>query len=125
MPTMKVTIQNGAAHGLSRRDVEAAVALFPARWSRRVAQIVLYQAAVGRLEARFYPQGQALGLFWPAPPASASKTDGLMELLLALSIVDERGELPARLSPALRQRHLSSTAPLLARCRALVGENAD
>ena len=121
---MKVTVQNGAAHGLSRRDVETIIPLVPASWSAAVHQIVLYQGDSPDLKSAFYPKNKLLGLFWPAPAESASKADGVQELLVALSVVAERGELPERLSPALRERHLGEVADVLHRCLAQVVPDA-
>jgi hypothetical protein len=121
---MKVTVQNGAAHGLTRRDVEAIIPLLPASWARCVEQIVLYQGETPQLRASFYPKQKTLGLFWPVPSESASKEEGLQELLLALSIVAERGDLPDRVSPALRERHEAELAALGRRCLIKVVPNA-
>jgi hypothetical protein len=74
---MKVTVQNGAAHGLSRRDVEAVIPLLPASWSNRVDQLVLYQGESAAVKASFYPKKKLLGLFWAMPTESASKAEGL------------------------------------------------
>jgi len=121
---VRVTIQNGAVHGLSRAELEAIVPLFPSSWARRVSHIVLYQSRGSEVTASFYPQKNALGLFWPAPRGSVSKAVGLQELLVALSIVDERDELPARVSTSLRERHVAGVADLLSRCLPLLSENA-
>jgi hypothetical protein len=121
---MKVTVQNGAAHGLSRRDVETIIPLVPASWSGGVRQIVLYQGDSSDLKAVFYPKKKLLGLFWPVPAESASKPDGVQELLVALSVVAERRELPERLSPALRERHVAEVADVLRRCLAKVAPDA-
>ena len=94
---MKVTVQNGAAHGLSRRDVESIVPLLPPVWSKSVAQITLYQGSIPAAEVKFYPKEKILGLFWPTPSDSISKSQGLNELLLALSVISEHGHLPTRL----------------------------
>ena len=121
---MKVTVQNGAIHGLSRRDVEAIVPLLPGSWSGRVRQIVLYQGDSPDLKLTFYPKAQIIGLFWPVPKEAASKADGLRELLLALSVVAERGELPKRLSNPVRTRHLESLGELMQTCLSQVAANA-
>jgi hypothetical protein len=121
---MKVTVQNGAAHGLSRREVEAIIPLLPTPWSNRVGQIVLYQGDTLTLRSSFYPKEKLLGLFWPVPVEAASKAQGLQELLLALSVIAELGELPGRLSPALRERHLAGMSELLQCCLAQVTSNA-
>jgi hypothetical protein len=121
---MKVTVQNGAAHGLSRRDVEAMIPLFPMSWSSCVQQIVLYQGDTPALKSAFYPKKKLLGFFWPVPVEAASKSEGVQELLVALSVVAERGELPDRLSPAARDRHMENVADVLRRCLAQVVPDA-
>lgn len=121
---MKVTVQNGAVDGLSRRDVEAIVPLFPASWEARSKQIVLYQGDTSGLKVSFYPKEGLLGLFWPVPVESASKADGVKALLVALSVVAERGELPQRLGSAVRARHEEQVGPLLKRCLSQVVPNA-
>ena len=121
---MKVTVQNGASHGLSRRDVEAMLLLLPASWSSGVRQIVLYQGDTCQLKSVFYPKEKLLRVFWPMPAESASKADGVRELLIALSVVTERGALPERLSPSLRQRHLDELVNVLRRCLAQVVSDA-
>ena len=121
---MKVTVQNGATTGLSRRDLEAVIPLFPPSWSSAVQQVVLYQGETSLLKLVLYPKEKLLGLFWPVPAKSASKAEGLQELMLALSVIAERGELPERLSPATRERHLVEVDALLQRCPAKVLWNA-
>lgn len=120
---MKVTIQNGAAHGLSRRDIEAIVPELPPSWAKHVKQIVLYQAKGSELTASYYPKEQIVGLFWPLPEGAISKAEGLRALLLALSVVDERGELPERLATSVRERHLLGVSELFSLCLALVNED--
>ena len=121
---MKVTVQNGAAHGLSRREVEAIIPLFPPAWSTPVQQIVLYQGQGDDVSAAFYPEKHLLGLFWPVDVASVSKAAGLEELLVALSVVAERGELPARLSKSIRGRHAADVATIHANCLEAMARNA-
>lgn len=121
---MKVTVQNGATHGLSRQEVESMVPLFPPSWSKHVKHIVLYQGDGPEVTASFYPKEQILGLFWPDKAASAPKTEGVRELLVALSVVKERGELPARLSASLRKRHQSEVAHVLSVCLPRVAADA-
>ena len=113
---MKITIQNGAAHGLSRRDLEAIIPLFPKAWAASIQQIVLYQGQGPGVRAEFYPKKQLLGFFWPADVASVSKMDGLEELLVALSVASERGEIPEHLAKATRERHVAEVAGILASC---------
>jgi hypothetical protein len=121
---MKITVQNGAAHGLSRRDLEAVIPLFPASWMRCVKQVVLYQGAGEALRASYYPKDQILGLFWPAPGSQATKQQAVTELLLALSVIAERGELPAQLATSLRERHLRALDGLCALTYEAMAQNA-
>lgn len=121
---MKVTVQNGAAHGLSRRDVETIVPLFPETWSAFVQQIVLYQAKGPNVSATFYPKAHLLGFFWPVNVESVSKAKGLEELLVAMSVAVERGELPENLSKSVRKRHAAEVAGVLANCLAALERNA-
>lgn len=121
---MKVTIQNGAEHGLTRLEVEAIVPLFPSAWSKSVQQIVLYQSLTGSLATTYHPKQRLLGLHWPRPKELASKENGIRELLLAISVAVELGELPSKLANAVRLRHLEAVEELRSRCSALVAQNA-
>jgi hypothetical protein len=121
---MKVVVQNGAAHGLSRRDVEAVIPLFPSAWSTAVQQITLYQGREQKVSVSFYPKQQILGLFWPAEASSVPKAEALRELLLALSVVSDRGELPARLPASVRERHNAATGELYAKCLEALSRDA-
>ena len=114
---MKVTVQNGASHGLSRNDVERLVLLFPPAWSSLVKAIVLYQGSEPSIVVSFYPKSGTIGLFWPPKSApQPSKSEAVEELLVALAIVAERGALPARISPSLRSRSLNETADIRDLC---------
>lgn len=121
---MKVTIQNGATHGFTRRDVEAIIPLLPESWSASVQQIVLYQAKGPGVSAVFYPKAHSLGLFWPADVETVSKAEGLEALLVALSVASERGEVPERLSKSMRKEHSSKIAGPLADCLGAMARNA-
>jgi hypothetical protein len=58
------------------------------------------------------------------PAGAASKAEGVRELLLALSVAVERGELPERLSSSLPARHLEELIGLMSRCLSKVMPNA-
>lgn len=122
---MKVTIQNGSRHGLARFEVEAMIPLFPRSWGRLVEQVVLYQGDGAGVTAAYFPKERLLGLYWPASGGIASKPDSILELLLSLSIVEERGELPAKPSRALRGRHLAAVREIFRGCMQVLEEMAD
>ena len=121
---MKVTVQNGAEHGLTRLDVESIDPLFPPAWAKCVEQIVLYQSLTDSLTTTYYPGQRVIGLHWPRPKELASKEEGIRELLLALSVAAELGELPSKLAKSVRLRHLEALEELRAQCSLVVAENA-
>jgi hypothetical protein len=114
---MKVTVQNGSLHGISRSELEAMVPLFPEAWSNAVNSIVLCQAADPMFRVTYHPKERVAGLHWPAsaevPP---TKEEALAELLVSLAVISERRELPRRVSKALRSRFLAETSALRAKC---------
>ena len=96
---MKVIVQNGATHTLSRKQAEAIVALFPASWIKSVDSLTLYQGNGESLHVAHYPKARAVGLFWPSlshpRPTAAEATQ---ELLVAMAIATKRGNLPPKVS---------------------------
>lgn len=122
---MKVTVQNGANHGLSRANVEAMLRHFPWTWSRTVDAIVLYQHQQPDLLCQYYEKERILGLFWPsAEREHPTKVEAVEEMLVALSAIAERGSLPTRLSASLRQQYLDDVASVRAKCLEVIGEDA-
>lgn len=114
---MKVVIQNGAAHPFPRAQAEAMVALFPGRWLKTVKSLTFYQARGSSLEFKHHPEEQALGMFWPsAANLQPTPVEAVHELLVALAIVAERGNLPSRVSSSLRAWAEQEVAELAARC---------
>jgi hypothetical protein len=116
---VRVTIQNGATHGLSRDDVERLVPLFPSAWSRLVKSIVLYQSSETGFSVSFYPKEGIIGLFWPPQSLGhPSKSEAIEDFLVAMAIVAERGVLPERISKSLRSRTLDEIADVSELCLA-------
>lgn len=120
---MKVTVQNGAAHGLSRKEVEAMVQVFPVAWARLVKSIVLYQGEAD-IDVSFHPKEQIVGLYWPAVSVGHSKAEAIEVLLVALAVVADRGELPSRISPTLRSRLLEQVSEVHQKCLGIVAQDA-
>ena len=121
---MKIIVQNGASHGLSRRKAEALVELFPSSWSNAIKALTLYQGEGPAVEFRHYPKEQSFGMFWP--PASCAQpvlAEAVGELLVALAIVVEQGSLPQRVSSSLRRRAEQSVCELASRCNNLLEHN--
>ena len=121
---MKITVQNGSKHGLSRKDVEAIVGLFPASWSRLANSVVLYAGKEPTVHVTYYQKNKTVGLFWPiSQPAEISKAVAIEELLLAFSVIAEDGALPARLSASARASLLAQVADLNAACLKVVSSH--
>ena len=119
---MRVIVQNGAQHGLARRNVEAMLPFFPASWSRAVKSIVLCADAAPNVHTTFHAKEQSLALFWPSTPTTPTKTEALDALLVALAAVSETGSLPKNLSASSRAAYLEALSPMRAQCLSLLGD---
>ena len=81
---MKVVVQNGANHCLSRKDAEFVVSRLPSSWSSSVQQILL--AAGDSISTSFHPKERVLCLYCPSGPAEArNKGAAVYQLLHALA----------------------------------------
>lgn len=118
---MKVVIQNGVRHALSRSDVEAMLPTFPPDWERQVTSIVLYQTSEARPFALYHPKEKILGLYWPATSSSPlSKSAAIEELCVAFAAVAEMGHLPPRLSGQRKADYSEQTQDVQKHCMQLV-----
>ena len=95
---MQVVVQNGAQHGLSRRNVERMVTLFPAAWSRGVESIALCGGP--ELRASFHAKERVLSLSWPTNPPFPTASEAVVVLVAALAAVSELGAVPKKFAPA-------------------------
>jgi hypothetical protein len=123
---IRVTVQNGANHGLSRDEVESMLAIVPSSWGQNVTLVALNGHQEPNVRCTYHPKEKVLGLFWPQgvqrePP---SKAKAVEQLLLALSVISERGELPDRISTSMRQEHLGAIGDVRSKCLAAIGAHA-
>ena len=92
---MRVVVQNGANHFLSRREAEAVVESLPTGWTAAVDQLVLARGQ--RIEAKLYGKKRLLYLFSPPGPstpcAKRLAVEVLLESLSALANEDLTEEL--------------------------------
>ena len=102
---MKLVVQNGCRHILSRKDVESALLMLPPGWGTRVQKVVLYQGQESRVYVTFYAKEGALGLFCPEEHAGLNKAAALEELFLAFACIKDRGDLPERISESARESY--------------------
>lgn len=122
---MRVTVQNGANHGLTRAEAEKVVSFLPEALSRSVKSLTLYQGSEPGIKISFHPKEKVVGVYWPSPSYPfPTKAEALEELLIALSIIAENGKLPESISKSLRAHHLVTQGALLAQCREVVIDNA-
>ena len=92
---MKVVIQNGANHCLSRKDAESVVSLLPRSWSSNVSQVLL--AAGSSLSTSFHPKERVICLYCPSSPAAARDKRRAVSLLLEAIAATAGAELPEEL----------------------------
>lgn len=92
---MKVVIQNGANHCLSRKDAESVVSRLPHAWSSCVSQVLL---AAGSLPSTsFHPKERVVCLYCPASPAAGRDKRLAVSLLLQALAGAAGAELPDEL----------------------------
>lgn len=81
---MKVVVQNGAKHCLSRKDAESMVRLFPSSWSSIVTQVML--AAGDSLTTSFHRKERVICLYSPpSPPAERDKAKAASVLVRSIA----------------------------------------
>ena len=114
---MRVTVQNGANHGLSRKEAEAVVRLLPSSLRSVAKSLVLYRTGDPAIRVSFHPKEQIVGWHWPVELASTpSKSKAVEELLVALSVIAESDVLPGRIGSSVRSRHLEALSELAKKC---------
>lgn len=84
---MKIVVQNGSRHCLSRKDVEAILSCIPESWKSKVNQVLLVKGDA--LRTSFHAKERALVLHCPWEPkdqrAKAAATEILLRGLAELS----------------------------------------
>lgn len=108
---MKVTIQNGSNHGLSRAIVEKALIDIPRAWEQRVSEVVICATTSETPVVRFHRKERALSV--EGPCGTASPVDALTEMLIVLSLISERGDLPSHVTNTARAEHLGAANAVL------------
>lgn len=110
---MKVVVQNGCDHVLSRKDVEAVMLKLPARLNRSVNTVGLSQGDENGIELSFHKKEMSLELFSPRNVESISKGEALALLVVGLLCVDDRGEWPERMSGSKMAAYMAEAKMLL------------
>ena len=121
---MKVVIQNGSKHCLSRKDVEAMIRLFPSSWFNLVNTTVLYGGREPNVYTIYSPKEKIVGLFCPISTTSCvQKAIAIEELLLTFATISEYGSSSVHLSDIARASLLEPFAILKAECLELVSNH--
>lgn len=96
---MKVVVQNGAEHPLSRKDVEAFVRNLPYRYRKLAGQLVLCKGELGAAMVIYHEKRGSLDLFCGRDvPAAVA----LEELGVALVAISETGDVPDKITASRR-----------------------
>lgn len=107
---MKVTVQNGSNHALSREIVERVLADIPTAWKHRVDDVLIGAKTTPDPKVIFHEKGRSVSVYGPLGKDVAAC---LEEMLTALSIISERGDLPLRIGSSLRAEHAQSAKAVL------------
>lgn len=101
---MKIVVQNGCEHVLTRSSLEHLIKEVPPKYLRAIRQITLFQSSDERMYAQFFKKDKVLGLFCPKnwPGSSSEAVD---ELLVAIASIHDSGDYH-NLRKTLRQEYL-------------------
>lgn len=117
---MKLIVQDGSS--LSRSQLQAVVASLPERLSRPIGTVLVCASWEPSLRVTYHPKGRVLALHVPAHEHEPSPTASVVrEFLVALAVVAERGDLPARLSRSVRAQAVQAGSTILESFTASIG----
>ncbi len=118
---MKVVVQNGCDHALTRKEVEAMIPLFPTGWKNKAISIVLYQGDA--IESIYHEKENIFGLFCPKNNKNIeSKEKVVEELLLGLACISDKNKPPNHLNRSERNYYLDKTMELKAKCFGVIAK---
>jgi len=100
---MKVVVQNGANHALTRGVVEELVQHMPQTWKAALEQIVILASCGAKPTVAFHSKSKSLEICGPEDRKLLPQF--VSELLISCSIIAEDGDMPGKISPSLRRHH--------------------
>lgn len=111
---MKLKVQDGSS--LSGSQLQMLVARLPARFLRRIESIFVGACWDPLLKISYIQKHRSLALHVPSPPYAAPLPIETVvhELLIALAVIAERGDLPSKLSKPLRLRAIQEMDEFMA-----------
>ena len=105
---MKIVVQNGVEHILSRKDVESILRFVPKGLANKLNQIVLCQGEKDSLYATYHDKEGIVGFYCPMEHSNLTKGEALDSLMSTLLCINERGSLPQKLSVTAQQDYLAN-----------------
>jgi hypothetical protein len=110
---MKLVVQDGSS--LSRTQLQTVAASLPEALSKHIGVVLVCASWESSLRVSYSPKERVLTLFMPAhEPEPLPTADVVREFLIALAVVAERGDLPARISKSVRAQAVQATSGVLA-----------
>ncbi len=87
---MKLVIQNGCRHTLTRKEFEPMIELFPPKWSKRVKTIAFYKGDEPAIRLQYFEKEKVLGIFWPKESqGKQEKLQAIQDILVSLECISE------------------------------------
>lgn len=91
--------------------VEQVLASVPSAWTENVGQLIVCAETSDATIVKFHKKERSMSVSGPGDAAALPAV--LIELLSALSIIAQRGELPSRLGAQARAEHLVAAKAVL------------
>jgi hypothetical protein len=101
---MKIIVQNGAKHLLTRNVIESLLPKMPTEWGEGVDSILICSSTSERPLIEYYPKMKQVAVWGTNTEKSLFLI--LRELFVSLSVLFERGDLPQKLNKSLYDYHL-------------------
>lgn len=96
---MKVVVQNGSQHPITRKEMEAIIQVIPNSLKKRISSICLYHSESDEPDTTFFDKSKTLGFYGYANVSTLDrKIEALEELAFSLILLRDTGETPFKLS---------------------------
>lgn len=92
---MKIVVQNGSRHCLSRKDVEAVLGCLPESWGFSISRVIL--AKGDELKTTFHAKERVLALYCPWEPEGQRDRTAAIAILVTGLAQAARSEFPDEL----------------------------
>ena len=100
---MKVVIQNGSNHPLSRSDAESLFSGMSDSWSNIISNVTLYRSENEEIYSYYYNKSKVLGIF---SPETSKKEDVINIIYIALGCLKCIGDIPKKIPASKRKDYM-------------------